>query len=334
MTTRLQVMLLSLVLLPSTATAERPRLYIVHSDSCAPCRAFHRRFAADREFELALRGAYDLRSLDWGIPVQRSKAITLGIDRLPGFCARRGNKTVRVFAGFVDTPQGIQKFMDQLNVEWPRPVAPLPPQERPVVPEPPAEPTLPADPPDPPELPAEPADSPGAPGPPTEPPAQPAVPVEPAEPTAASAQRPWSSTTAKWAGVIKWVGKTALTIAAPEIALPASAGLTVLGGLVSWSRRRQRQKAASAPQLGTKANPITITEPAAVRTETKYVVHETDLLGEAYREGVRRVGNAYRENRPDIIEILKQVDAAADQIFHGQRVARRPQVAQVSENSP
>ena len=347
-----------------TAVAERPRLYIVHSDSCLPCRIFEKRYCNDPEFKAALQNAYELRSLDWDIPEQRDKAIALGIVRLPGFSAWRGNRNIRTFTGFVNTEKGTQDFMNLLNIEWPRPEAPAPPVEQPVKPPVRApDPVPPAvleeavksqlkdfsskseaerkeilqsiaslkgdlsgvegslkktldelakrsqDKPDP--APAESAVSP------------PIVNSGSSSPTAA-----------KWLAVLSWAGKAALTVAAPEVALPASAGLTVLGGLMTWARRRRQQKAASVPQLGTRANPITVSEPAQIRTETKYVVHETDMLGEAYREGIRRVGNAYRENRPDIIEILKQVDAAADQIFHGQRVVKRPQTAQVSENSP
>lgn len=136
-------------------------------------------------------------------------------------------------------------------------------------------------------------------------------------------------TASKWLKVLGWAAKTGIAVAAPEIALPGAAGLAVLGLGWRWWKNRRRPR-----PLGSAENPIRFADPAEVKTETKYVVSETDILGEAYREAIRRVGNQNRETAPGIIEVLKQVDAAASQLAHGKRVSRRPYVAPVSENAP
>jgi thiol-disulfide isomerase/thioredoxin len=133
----------------------------------------------------------------------------------------------------------------------------------------------------------------------------------------------------KWLRVLAWAGKTGLAIAAPEIAIPGSIGLTVAGLGLRWLMKRKKPK-----PLGSVENPIRVADDGTVRTETKFVVSETDVLGEAFKEAIRRVGNTHRESSPHIVEVLKQVDSAATQLAHGKRVTRRPAMAPVSENDP
>lgn len=136
-------------------------------------------------------------------------------------------------------------------------------------------------------------------------------------------------TASKWLRVLAWAGRTGLAIVAPEVAIPGSLGLTAAGLALRYLMKRRQPK-----PLGTVENPIRVTDPNEVRTETKYVVSETDVGEEAYKEAMRRVGNAHRETAPHIIDVLKQVDAAAKQLVHGKRIARRPSTAPVSENEP
>jgi thioredoxin-like negative regulator of GroEL len=136
-------------------------------------------------------------------------------------------------------------------------------------------------------------------------------------------------TASKWLRVLAWAGKTGLAIAAPEVAIPGSIGLTVAGLGLRWLMRRRQPK-----PLGTVENPIRVADNGDVRTETKFVVSETDVLGESFKEAIRRVGNTHRESSPHIIDVLKQVDAAATQLAHGKRVVRRPANAPVSESEP
>lgn len=136
-------------------------------------------------------------------------------------------------------------------------------------------------------------------------------------------------TASKWLRVLAWAGRTGLAVVAPEVAIPGSIGLTAAGLALRYLMKRRQPK-----PLGTVENPIRVTDPNEVRTETKYVVSETDVGEEAYKEAMRRVGNAHRETAPHVIDVLKQVDAAAKQLVHGKRIARRPSTAPVSENEP
>lgn len=136
----------------------------------------------------------------------------------------------------------------------------------------------------------------------------------------------------KWMSVLAWAGRTGLAIAAPEVAIPGTALATAAGFALQMLRRR---RAARQPApLGHASNPIVINEAGPVRTETKFVRTETDVLGEAYAEAIRRVGNTHRESQPFIVDVLQQVDGVAKQLAHGQRVVRRPVTEPTSETSP
>ena len=156
------------------------------------------------------------------------------------------------------------------------------------------------------------------------------TPAESNTPRAMSVDMGGTGTGDKWLQLGAWAARTAVTIAAPEIAIPGSAALTAAGLALSWLRRKRQARQPGV--LGSRSNPITVHEPAAVQTETKYVVTESDVLGEAYREAARRVANTYREKNPAIVDVLKQLDGAATQIAHGARVQRRQPAA--SETLP
>lgn len=136
-------------------------------------------------------------------------------------------------------------------------------------------------------------------------------------------------TASKWLRVLAWAGKTGLAIAAPEVAIPGSIGLTVAGLGLRWLMRRKTPK-----PLGSVENPIRLNDVSEVKTETKFVVSESDVLGESYAEAIRRVGNAHRETNPAAIDLLTQVEGAARQLAHGRRVSRRPKSAPASETLP
>lgn len=136
----------------------------------------------------------------------------------------------------------------------------------------------------------------------------------------------------KWLSVLTWVGRTGLAIAAPEVAIPGTALVTAAGFALQMLRRR---RAARQPApLGHATNPIVINEAGPIRTETKFVRTETDVLGESFAEAIRRVGNLHRESQPQIVDVLQQVDAVARQLAHGQRVVRRPVNEPTSETIP
>lgn len=139
-------------------------------------------------------------------------------------------------------------------------------------------------------------------------------------------------TASKWLAVLAWCARTGLAIAAPEVAIPGSALFAAAGFALSMARRR---RAARQPApLGHPSNPIVVSDVGPVKTETKFVRTETDVLGESYAEAIRRVGNIHRESQPFIVDVLQQVDAAAKQLAHGQRVVRRPTTESTSETIP
>ena len=141
-----------------------------------------------------------------------------------------------------------------------------------------------------------------------------------------------SPVASKWLSVLAWAGRTGLAIAAPEVAIPGTALATAAGFALQMLRRR---RAARQPApLGHASNPIVINEVGPVRTETKFVRTETDVLGESFAEAIRRVGNLHRESQPNIVDVLQQVDAVARQLAHGQRVVRRPVNEPTSETIP
>lgn len=141
-----------------------------------------------------------------------------------------------------------------------------------------------------------------------------------------------SPVASKWLSVLAWCGRTGLAIAAPEVAIPGTALATAAGFALQMLRRR---RAARQPApLGHASNPIVINEAGPVRTETKFVRTETDVLGESYAEAIRRCGNHHRESQPHIVDVLQQVDAVARQLAHGQRVVRRPVNEPTSETIP
>jgi len=169
---------------------------------------------------------------------------------------------------------------------------------------------------------------------PTVPATSPILPVPDAliDGTDISTEMKTSPVASKWLSVLAWAGRTGLAIAAPEVAIPGTAFLTAAGFALQMLRRR---RAARQPApLGHVTNPIVINEAGPVRTETKFVRTETDVLGEAYAEAIRRVGNTHRESQPFIVDVLQQVDGVAKQLAHGQRVVRRPVTEPTSETSP
>lgn len=122
----LLMFLMAVPLLCGSGQAPRkPILFIVHSDSCPPCRIFDKTYSADREFRDALQDAFELRELDWSIPRQRQDAINLGIVELPAYVVIRGDRKIAEHIGFssstspADINAAIADLLGDLNVEWP-----------------------------------------------------------------------------------------------------------------------------------------------------------------------------------------------------------------------
>lgn len=119
-----------------------------------------------------------------------------------------------------------------------------------------------------------------------------------------------------------WLLKIGLTGAAASLGLPV-AGAGVAAGVISWliTRRRARRTATT----GTADNQVTVLRDQTTRrtTDTHYVVKETDRVGEAYKEALRRVCAAYKDERPGIVDVARQVEHVAQEIVRGQDVTAR-----------
>jgi hypothetical protein len=402
---------------------QKPVLYIVHADWCAPCRVFDHVWTEYRDFRDAIQDSYQVRELDWEKPADQAFARRLGICNpasgtvsVPTYVAVRPDGRKRISYGFTQSTDPVElrgamaDLAADLGVEWPRPqrtqVDPVPlrsqPETRPetsrlVSPERPRV-----------KL-----------GPTIDQAARDGItklasqsrdlqqsqkrteqavqklqsdvadvrsqvsesrmilseqlkqshestrseittitdrlkesiertilkanPEKPAGVSASphsgayidvgadiSTEMKPGATASKWLNVLAKAGRIGLAIAAPEIALPGSALLAAAGFALQVARRR---RAARQPApLGHASNPIVLSDHGEQKTETKFVVTQSDVLGEAYAEAIRRVGNIHRESQPQVIDVLKQVDSAAQQLAHGRRVVRRPTTEPTSEN--
>ncbi len=113
------------VLLAQTET-QKPILLIVHMESCLPCRQFATAWHERADFRTRIQQRFDVRSLDWNKPAERSTAMKHGVTMLPSFVAQRADGTwARPIAGYSDTPEGRADLIAAL-----RDIAPDPPQRR------------------------------------------------------------------------------------------------------------------------------------------------------------------------------------------------------------
>jgi hypothetical protein len=85
----MRVVLLGLViccpLLVFAAGGEKPRLYVIESESCGPCRVFCEHWSQTPGFAATLRASFEVRGLHWENPEQQRLAQQLGVSRLPSF---------------------------------------------------------------------------------------------------------------------------------------------------------------------------------------------------------------------------------------------------------
>lgn len=346
---------------PTPAT--KPILYVVHSDSCPPCRIFDRTWTDQRSFRDALQDKFDVRELDWDVAGQKAWAIRLGADRLPTYFVVKDNRLIAKHVGFAPSrdPQAVAAaivdLMQSLHVEWPRQRVRAEPsgetnRTNPETIEPKREAAEPKTvPPVAAPVPSGPTIDQGAREGITKlasetrelkdaqqktqqavqglqsevaevrsqmsksqqiisqqlkeshdttrsefskitdrlketiertisqaAPANPSggLSFPPVSPSVSgsdiSTEMPTGPTSSKWLDVLKWAGKTALMIGAPEIALPASAGLTALGIAMTWLRRRRAARkgtASPAKESPPSSDAATSAEPAPAKDDFK-----------------------------------------------------------------
>lgn len=126
--------------------------------------------------------------------------------------------------------------------------------------------------------------------------------------------------------VAGWILKLGLSGAAAYFGLPI-AGAGLAAGVVSWivTRRRSRRRAAAGPIDGASGDRVTVLREDVTRktTDNHYVVKETDRVGEAYKEAIRRTCAAYKNDKPGIVDVARQIEHVANELLRGQDVTAR-----------
>lgn len=106
--------------------AQKPIMFVIHADWCAPCRNFDRVWCDRRDVRDALHDAFEVRELDWEVPAQQAEAIGLGVTQVPSYVVIRGNRRLAMSVGFttrqdrVAVNTAVARLMADLFVEWPR----------------------------------------------------------------------------------------------------------------------------------------------------------------------------------------------------------------------
>lgn len=255
---------------------QEPTIYIVHASWCAPCQRLKRDWANVPGFEQAVDDAYNIVDLDWNIPAKQRIARALGVTSLPTMVVVRNGMVMTAYQGY---DGNVQKLMEGILLEWPVVKEPLIPAPR----APPVQAPSPVKP-DPridqlmqriEDLASRMSTPPPAvvtPPKPDPPAAKPPVVFPPDSPPLANTDKsdilpPETSRGVgdKWLGVLTTIGKVGLVALAPEVALPASAGLTAVGYVLS-QLHKQRSKKQNNKAV---TNHHTIVErPVVVETES------------------------------------------------------------------
>lgn len=155
--------------------------------------------------------------------------------------------------------------------------------------------------------------------------AQQQAPAELAAAQPSNTTEPTSTSTgglsAQWGGVAKAIGVAALTVLAPQVAIPTS--LIGVAGVALQALRRYRQ--AKRDAVGsTPNNPIvqrTAGTPPAT-PQIRYVETIVDYKGEAFVEALQRVANANGDDQT--LAVVRQIEGVAAAIIDGQEAIRRP----------
>lgn len=233
---------------------QEPTIYIVHASWCAPCQRLKRDWANVPGFEQAVDEAYNIVDLDWNIPAKQRIARALGVTSLPTMVVVRNGMVMTAYQGY---DGNVQKLMEGILLEWPVVKEPLVPAPR----APPVQAPSPVKP-DPridqlmqriEDLASRISTPPPAvvtPPKPDPPAAKPPVVFPPDPPPLANTDKsdilpPETSRGVgdKWLGVLTTIGKVGLAVVAPEVALPASAGLTAVGFVLSQLKKRRGEAA-------------------------------------------------------------------------------------------
>ena len=299
---------LAWMLLASAALAQRPELgvppgwavYVVHAPWCAPCQRFRRDYDTISQFRGPLESAFAVKSCEWEKTSEQRFARRFGVSALPGFIVFRNGIHQQSFTGY---DCNWRAFLERLNLDVDGAEETIeergnPPEaSRPVTPDERAIPEI-AD------LRAE-LDRlrrqmaeaakqkqridtvPGAlPG--TQPVARPgsqaeSFPLPPvlSIPAVEAPAGGGSGVAEQWGKV----GLAALTLLAPQFAIPAGA-IGVAGTVFQMLRRRRQQMQAQQPRQTVIERPVPVPIPqpppaAQVVTQNQYIPIDTDTTADA-----------------------------------------------------
>lgn len=294
-------------------------VYVVHASWCAPCQRFRRDYDTIAEFRGPLESAFAVKSCDWERPNEQRWSRRFGASSLPSFIVFRDGRHYTTFAGY---DGNWRAFLERLNIDIETPAGDragensgLTEQEprRPITPQERAIPEI-AD------LQSElsklraqlrsierpPESSPAAPSAAAPAVISPPPQEETSTKTAGSGivgpSGSASSFGGSWGAVAETLGAAALTVLAPQVALPAGA----IGAAVSVAQYlRRRKQAADATRLQqqpqhtwTVERPVVVSTdcpppPAQVVTQNQYVPVERDTHQEAWAWASREYAHKY-----------------------------------------
>ncbi len=130
-------------------------------------------------------------------------------------------------------------------------------------------------------------------------------------------------TASKWLRVLAWAGRTGLAIAAPEVAIPGSIGLTLAGLALSWIQKRRASRPVPVPvpsrvQTEPRVVPIAVDAPPSpqrIHTETHFVNVERDTHEQAHAWAKEQLARRY----PGATPTLETLDSLIAQFKEGRK---------------
>ena len=332
---------LAWMLLCSAAWAQRPEpgvppgwaVYVVHAPWCAPCQQFRRDYDTISQFRGPLESAFSVKSCEWEKPSEQRFARRFGVAALPGFIVFRNGIHQQSFCGY---DGNWKAFLARLNLDvdgagqTPRggtegPARPITPEERaiPEIADLRAEldrlrrqmaeaakqriDTVPGALPD-----TKPAALSGSQA--ESPPLPPVLSIPAVEAPAGGG----SGVAEQWGRV----GLAALTLLAPQFAIPAGA-IGVAGTVFQMLRRRRQQMQTQQPQRQTVIerpvviNTDTLPPPAQVVTSNQYVPVERDT----HREAWAFASSAYVKKYPGSEAMIGALNHMMEQFISPQQKA-------------
>ena len=329
------------LLLTTAAIAQQPfpgvppgwSLFIVHAPWCAPCNQFRRDYNAIDEFRNKLETGFAVKSVEWDKPSEQRFARRFAIASLPGFIVFHNGIHQQSFSGYDGNWRG---FLERLNLDVDRAgQAPRGETEGSARPVTPTEQALPEitdlrlqidrlrD-----QLKQQAASAASALKAPaaTDIPRQVETPATPPLPTLAIPAVGHSADAGVGADWAK-LGAAALTLLAPQIALPAGA-IGVAATVFQMLRKRRQQLQAQQTQQAQQprqmvverpvvVNSDTLPPPAQVVTQNQYVPVERDT----HREAWAFASSAYVKKYPGSEAMIGALNHMMEQYISPQQKA-------------